>query len=151
MSWGPASQPQPPGGWTQVARFLVRLWSWFGNYLALDRPLGWRYTVPGTNFPTQQRRLVAMSRWEWQRQDHLPFYLGIALGSLLGHLLLGGSLILTDPHLGNNLIGLLAAYLLYPALHRLGRFEQLSSGWGSLLLAGLYGFVFPVLELVIVG
>ena len=151
MSWGPGYQSQQPDGWARAARFLARLWNWFGNYMALDRPLGWRYTLPGTRFPIQQRRLAGLSRWEWQRKDQLPFYLGVALGCLLGHLLLGGSLILTDPHLGNNLIGLLAAYALYPAIHRLGRFEQLSSGWGCLILAGLFGFVFPVLELVIVG
>jgi hypothetical protein len=70
---------------------------------------------------------------------------------LAGHVVLGGELFLTDPHLGNNAVGLLLACSFYPALHRLGRFDQLRTGWGSLLAAGLYGFVFPVLELVLVG
>lgn len=89
--------------------------------------------------------------WRWRRGDPAPIYLGIALGVLAGHLLLGGRINPADPHLGNNLAGLLLACALYPAIHRLAGFEALRSGWGSLLLGGLFGFVFPVLELVIVG
>jgi hypothetical protein len=125
----------------QAGKNLRRVWVWTVNYFALNRPLAWqasRYSVGSWNVRTGQAL----------------FYLGVLAGSFAAYFYLGGPLNAGDPASVTDaqaLAEIALAVLLYPAVHRAARFEDLRTSTGSLLAAGMYGFTIPLIIRIFVS
>lgn len=137
--------------------FFRRAAAWLWNYFALTRPLAWppdmRYSGPGPAWRGQNVPPGGNAR-----AGNSYFYLGILAGCFTAYFFLGGQLsaaIPTPPSSGftaadgQSLAGIALALLLYPAVHRLGRFDDLHTISGSLLTSAMFGFVVSVLARVI--
>ncbi len=138
--------------------FLRRAAVWLSNYFALNHPLNWPPAVqtPGPKYnwrmPNQppERRAPAGNL----RSGISYFYTGTLAGSFLSYFLLGGQVSAQGPLNATDfqwLAGIALALLLYPAIHRLGRFDDVRTVIGSLLVSGMFGFIVPLIFRVVVG
>ena len=149
MNTSPASHP-----WQARLRlFSRRAAAWLWNYFALNRPLAWPPVIgAGARAP------VSAGGWQPRggntRTGISHFYLGILAGCFITYFLLGGEMsgegVLTAADY-QSLAGIALALLLYPAVHRLGRFDDLRSISGSLLVSGMFGFIVPFLVRIFGG
>ena len=144
--------------------FFRRAAAWLWNYFALNHPLDWppaaRHSGPNTGWrgpyqqPARREPAAGIPPGGNTRTGISHFYLGILAGCFIMYFFLGGEMTAKGPLTAadyQSIAGIALALLLYPAIHRLGRFDDLRTISGSLLVSAMFGFIIPLLVRLLGG
>ncbi len=147
------NQPQRYKTWQiRASKWVRRAGIWLFNYFALDRPLDGQSTRAGTATPAAWNKPGQAAGWN-VRTGQALFYIGLLAGCLCAYFFLSGSpsAVAVSQADARSLAGIVLGVLLYPAVHRAGRFGDLRSLTGSLLVPAMYGFIATLIVQVLLG
>ncbi len=138
--------------WIYIARVIFqRTWGWLVDYFRLRlsfEDMWKKWTDDGFVFSypryiNQPLRKIDFINFLDERVDPFYSYFGICFGCLIAAMALNSRLAQILSSLSFYLfLGL--AILLYPVVHRLGKFGDLHAKAGCLMLTVMYGFIFPI-------